>query len=157
MCNEVKLQLAKKHVKGSVSIEDLEEQVEAEFPALRGKISGMLAPLKEPMERSKQCYDSVMAAVERQPEYRTLLQEKEVRPDGLKQEEPDFDRLYEDAKACRHVLREVLSDEWVEWKTVGPPDHPTILYTPVPEKKKEWVDNAVDPGVKGKVRGEPPE
>ena len=69
----------------------------------------------------------------------------------VKQANDDFKVVYAQAETARDLLRNALADEWFldeERKRLGKTD----FYYPVPARKRAWVDQAIDPGVKGDVR-----
>eukprot|EP00966_Prymnesium_polylepis_P056765 1313499-Prymnesium_polylepis.2 len=84
------------------------------------------------------------------PGYSALLQIPDKRPE-LMQTSDDFDTVYKQAEDARQILRGAIADEWYEdeeRKKLGK----TPFFYPVEQKKRPWVDKAIDPGVKGKER-----
>jgi len=85
------------------------------------------------------------------PGYRKVLAIPDIRPE-VKQASDEFDVVYSQAEKARHLLRNALADAWFldeERKRLG---KKTDFYYPVAEQKRAWVDQAIDPGVKGAKR-----
>ena len=98
----------------------------------------------------QEIYGKAVAALEGKPGYREVLAIPDDRPE-VKQASDDFKVVYAQAEMARGLLRNALADEWFvdeERKQLGKTD----FYYPVAEKKRAWVDQAIDPGVKGAVR-----
>ena len=82
--------------------------------------------------------------------YRNVLAIPDSRPE-VKQASDEFDVVYSQAEEARHIFRNALADAWLldeERKRLGKTD----FYYPVAEQKRAWVDQAIDPGVKGAER-----
>ena len=91
-----------------------------------------------------------MAALEGTNGYEKVLAIPDDRPE-VRQASNDFNLVYAQAEAARDLLRNALADEWFvdeERKQLGKTD----FYYPVPAQKRAWVDQAIDPGVKGEPR-----
>ena len=91
-----------------------------------------------------------VAALEAAPGYKELLAIPDKRPEK-KQANDDFELVYKQAKIARNQLRNALAGEWFadkERERLGK----TPFYYPVAETKRSWVDEAIDPGIKGDVR-----
>ena len=91
-----------------------------------------------------------MAALEETKGYTEVLAIPDDRPER-KQASDEFDVVYAQAEIARNLLRNALADEWFvdeERKQLGKTD----FFYPVAAQKRAWVDEAIDPGVKGDVR-----
>jgi hypothetical protein len=91
-----------------------------------------------------------VAALEQTKGYAEVLAIPDDRPER-KQVSDEFDVVYAQAAIARNLLRNALADEWFvdeERKQLGKTD----FFYPVPAQKRAWVDEAIDPGVKGDVR-----
>ena len=91
-----------------------------------------------------------MAALEETKGYTEVLAIPDDRPER-KQANDEFDVVYAQAEIARNLLRNALADEWFvdeERKQLGKTD----FFYPVAAQKRAWVDEAIDPGVKGDVR-----
>ena len=91
-----------------------------------------------------------MAALEGTNGYEEVLAIPDDRPE-VRQASNDFNLVYAQAEAARDLLRNALADEWFvdeERKQLGKTD----FYYPVPAQKRAWVDQAIDPGIKGEPR-----
>ena len=91
-----------------------------------------------------------MAALEGTNGYAEVLAIPDNRPE-VRQANDDFNVVYAQAEAARDLLRNALADEWFvdeERKRLGKTD----FYYPVPAQKRAWVDQAIDPGIKGEPR-----
>ena len=96
-------------------------------------------------------YGKAVAALEDANGYEEVLAIPDDRPE-VKQANDDFTVVYAQAEAARDLLRNALADEWFvdeERKRLG---KKTDFYYPVAAQKRAWVDQAIDPGVKGDVR-----
>ena len=96
-------------------------------------------------------YGKAVAALEDANGYEEVLAIPDDRPE-VKQANDDFTVVYAQAEAARDLLRNALADEWFvdeERKRLG---KKTDFYYPVPAQKRAWVDQAIDPGVKGEKR-----
>ena len=95
-------------------------------------------------------YGKAVAALEGTNGYEKVLAIPDDRPE-VRQANNDFDVVYAQAEAARDLLRNALADEWFvdeERKRQGKTD----FYYPVPAQKRAWVDQAIDPGIKGEPR-----
>ena len=100
--------------------------------------------------RRQAIYGKAVAALEGTNGYEKVLAIPDDRPE-VRQASNDFNLVYAQAEAARDLLRNALADEWFldeERKRLGKTD----FYYPVPARKRAWVDQAIDPGVKGDVR-----
>ena len=91
-----------------------------------------------------------MAALEQTKGYKEVLAIPDDRPE-MKQVNDEFDVVYAQAEIARNLLRNALADEWFvdeERKQLGKTD----FFYPVAAQKRAWVDEAIDPGIKGDVR-----
>ena len=91
-----------------------------------------------------------MAALEETKGYTEVLAIPDDRPER-KQANDEFDVVYAQAEIARNLLRNALADEWFvdeERKQLGKTD----FFYPVAAQKRAWVDEAIDPGIKGDVR-----
>ena len=91
-----------------------------------------------------------MAALEETKGYTEVLAIPDDRPER-KQANDAFDVVYAQAEIARNLLRNALADEWFvdeERKQLGKTD----FFYPVAAQKRAWVDEAIDPGIKGDVR-----
>ncbi len=181
--------IARQHVKGQLSMGDVEAAANQDFKI---DITGKLAELQPAMDSSRvrarpqpthrrntpfgvcmcmcMCayvcvsarshmwrlpvsqaiYESAAAALRLKPGYNALLQIPDTRPE-LTQASDEFDTVYRQAEEARQKLRGAIADEWSEdeeRKTLGK----TPFFYPNEAKKRPWVDQAIDPGVKGKER-----
>ena len=104
-----------------------------------------------PLHSQRQAiYGKAVAALEGANGYAEVLAIPDDRPE-VKQVNDDFKVVYAQAETARDLLRNALADEWFldeERKRLGKTD----FYYPVPAQKRAWVDQAIDPGVKGDVR-----
>ena len=91
-----------------------------------------------------------MAALEETKGYAEVLAIPDDRPER-RQANDEFEVVYAQAEIARNLLRNALADAWFvdeERKQLGKTD----FFYPVPAQKRAWVDEAIDPGVKGDVR-----
>ena len=91
-------------------------------------------------------YGKAVAALEDANGYAQVLAIPDHRPE-VKQANDDFKVVYAQAETARALLRNALADEWFldeDRKRLGKTD----FYYPVPARKRAWVDQAIDPGVK---------
>ena len=96
-------------------------------------------------------YGKAVAVLKDTNGYAEVLAIPDDRPE-VKQANDDFTVVYAQAEAARDLLRNALADEWFvdeERKRLG---KKTDFYYPVAAQKRAWVDQAIDPGVKGDVR-----
>ena len=89
--------------------------------------------------RAEPGYDDVLAITDNRPEVTQASDEYEV--------------VYAQAEKARDVLRNALADEWFVDKE-RMKLRKTPFYYPVADKKRDWVDEAIDPGVKGAERAQ---
>jgi hypothetical protein len=98
----------------------------------------------------QEIYGKAVAALKVVPGYGEVLAIPDNRPE-LKQANDQFDVVYKQAEKARRMLRNALADAWSidkEREQLGK----TPFYYPVADQKRAWVDQAIDPGVKGDVR-----
>ena len=91
-----------------------------------------------------------MAALEETKGYAEVLAIPDDRPER-RQANDEFEVVYAQAEIARNLLRNALADAWFvdeKRKQLGKTD----FFYPVPAQKRAWVDEAIDPGVKGDVR-----
>ena len=91
-----------------------------------------------------------MAALEETKGYAEVLAIPDDRPER-RQANDEFEVVYAQAEIARNLLRNAIADAWFvdeERKQLGKTD----FFYPVPAQKRAWVDEAIDPGVKGDVR-----
>ena len=96
-------------------------------------------------------YGKAVAVLKDTNGYAEVLAIPDDRPE-VKQVNDDFKVVYAQAEIARALLRNALADEWFvdeERKRLG---KKTDFYYPVPAQKRAWVDQAIDPGVKGEKR-----
>ena len=96
-------------------------------------------------------YGKAVAVLKDTNGYAEVLAIPDDRPE-VKQANDDFKVVYAQAEIARALLRNALADEWFvdeERKRLG---KKTDFYYPVPAQKRAWVDQAIDPGVKGEKR-----
>ena len=103
-----------------------------------------------PHSQRQAIYGKAVAVLKDTNGYAQVLAIPDDRPE-VKQANDDFKVVYAQAETARDLLRNALADEWFldeERKRLGKTD----FYYPVPARKRAWVDQAIDPGVKGDVR-----
>lgn len=137
--------------RGKVSSDDVdvsvvERDAERRFPGL--ELRGRLGVLEAPVRQSKALYASAMDSVHLEPRFRDLEQLAELRPPALAQTAPSADALFAAAARAQTVVADALADSW-EPHDVGD-GH--VIKRPAPGKAKPWIDDADDPGPKGKAR-----
>jgi hypothetical protein len=135
--------IARKHVKGEVSAADIEKDVKRKLSI---DLTGKLAELQEPMDKSKAIYDRVRERLRTTDGFQELLDVPEIRNADLTQASDEFDTVYKQAPKAQQRLTSLIASEWQ-----ADPNIETLRH-PVPGKQRPWVDSADDPGVKGKVR-----
>ena len=104
-----------------------------------------------PHSQRQVIYGKAVAALKDTNGYAQVLAIPDDRPE-VKQVNDDFKVVYAQAEIARALLRNALADEWFvdeERKRLG---KKTDFYYPVPAQKRAWVDQAIDPGVKGEKR-----
>ena len=106
-----------------------------------------MGELGEAMRLSKLMYDAVVGEVSEEKGYAELLARVENRDDLLRQPETDFPKLYfKDAQEAREALLLALA---TQWEPLAPG---SAMQRPVAGTALPWVDQAVDPGIKGEPR-----
>jgi len=136
--------IARKHVKGEVSAADIEKDVKRKFGI---DLTGELAELQEPMDKSKAIYDRVRERLRTTDGFQELLEVPEIRNADLTQASDKFDTVYlKQAPKAQQKLTSLIASEW----QVDPKEK-TVRH-PVPGKQEPWVESADDPGVKGEPR-----
>jgi hypothetical protein len=146
--------IAREHRLGAMNIPDLELMVKQRFG-----ISLDLAALEEPMRASRYIYDDAMGEVRKDVEGIQAVEEVPVLkphpPPVQEKREMDgeglgttyLNQLFSDAEIAREVLKKVVADDWELFR-------PPNLHRPKASSKRPWVDDAVDPGLKGRERAE---
>ena len=135
--------IARKHVQGEVNAADIEKDVKRQFGI---DLTGELAELQEPMDKSKAIYDRVRKQLRATDGFQELLEVPEKRNADLTQASDEFDTVYKQAPKAQQRLTSLIASEWQ-----ANPNMETLRH-PVPGEQRPWVDSADDPGVKGKVR-----
>ena len=136
--------IASKHVQGEVNAADIEKGVNRRFGI---DLTGKLAELQEPMDKSKAIYDRVRERLRKTDGFQELLEVPEKRNADLTQASDEFDTVYfKQAPKAQQKLTSLIASEW----QVDP--NKETLRHPVPGKERPWVESADDPGVKGEPR-----
>ena len=134
--------VAARFVEMEVTAAEIETSVKNKFG-----IDLNMGELEEAMRQSKLMYDAVMEEVSQEPGYAELRAWEEHRDDLLRQPETDFETLYsKDAPAARDALRAALA---TAWEPLAPG---SAMQRPVRGTALPWVEEAVDPGIKGEPR-----
>ena len=135
--------IASKHVKGKVSMADIERDANRIFNI---NITGKLVELQLPMERSRETYRTAWMQLEAMPGFGELLEFPQLRPDAT-QKSDDFEIVYSQAHEAQAVLTAAVATEW----ETDPDPKLSFLKHPVKGTTcKEWIELADDPGVKGR-------
>ena len=136
-------QIAAKHVKGDVSMADIEKAVLRE---LRVDLTGKLLELQAPLEASKEIYGTVRAVLAEQDGFRRMLAFPHKTPKPT-QVSDEFDVVRAQAIEAQQILMNVIASEW----EVDP--QLSFLRHPKPGTERyPWVEYADSPGVKGEAR-----
>ena len=135
--------VARKHFQGEMSATDVEKAVKRELGV---DLTGKLAELKEPMDKSKAIYDRVRERLRTKDGFQELLEVLEMRNADLTQASDEFDTVYKQAPKAQQRLTSLIASEWQ-----ADPNMPGLRH-PVPGKQRPWVDSADDPGVMGESR-----
>jgi hypothetical protein len=116
--------IARKHVKGQLSMADIEADVQRKFGI---DMDGKMAELQEPMNRSLEIYETARTTLRALDGYSELLAVEDQRPDPT-QESNEFDTVYAQAREAQEVLTTKIASEWAvdtsrplgaKWKEVG--------------------------------------
>ena len=134
--------VAARFVEAEVTAAEIEASVKNTFG-----IDLDMGELEEAMRLSKLMYDAVVGEVSEEKGYAELLAWVENRDDLLRQPETDFLILYfKDAQEAREALLLALA---TQWEPLAPG---SAMQRPVAGTALPWVDQAVDPGIKGEPR-----
>ena len=135
--------VARKHVLGQANAADIEKDVKR---VLGIDLTGKLAELQAPMDKSKAIYERVHKQLRTTDGFQELLEVLEIRNADLTQVSDEFDTVYKQAPKAQQRLTSLIASEWQ-----ADPNMETVRH-PVPCKQQAWVDSADDPGVKGESR-----
>ena len=149
---EIKLRkVARKHVKGNVSMEVLAADIKNEFNV---EVGDKMGKLQEKMDESVETYMTARTASEAMDCFNELFDFETKKPD-VKQKRKDFKTVYAQAKEAQKILRDAIASEWVLDDGEGCPklNGKPFVYHPKPGTiKKAWIEMVDDPGVKGEAR-----
>lgn len=108
-----------------------------------------LSSLESAMRASVAIYqEAKQAVVEANPEgWEATRGIDPIRPAGLRQEQATFEAVYAAAAEARTLLMAAVAREWA--KKIGEPE--SLLFT-VDGTQFAWVEEGVDPGLKGQAR-----
>ncbi|MGA1354800.1 MAG: hypothetical protein ACO32I_08530, partial [Candidatus Limnocylindrus sp.] len=138
--------IARKHVKGDVNMSDVAKAVHRRFRIELPKDE--LPTLQQKIVDSRGMYEEAMSRLRADPELTRLNEVAEKLQPKPTQESSDFETVYGWAKEAHKILEEKIASEWVVDAKYN------FLRHPKPESKAEWVDEADNPGVKGRKRAE---
>lgn len=136
--------IARKHVKGEVNMSDVAKAVHRRFGIELPKDG--LATLQQKIVDSRAQYEEAMSRLRSEPELTRLNEVAEKLQPKPTQESSDFETVYGWSKEAHKILEEKIASEWV-----ADPKY-DFLRHPKPGSKAEWVDEADNPGVKGRER-----
>ena len=137
--------VAKRHVKGDVSMVDIEADVKRKF---RIDMKGGMAALQEPMNKSREIYRAKRTVLEALPGFHDLLEFAEARPDAT-QASDDFDTVYAQASEAQDVLLKAVAEHW---ESDPDPKLSFLKHAVKGTAAKDWIEMADSPGVKGSKR-----
>ena len=137
-------QIAAKHVKGDVSMTDIEKAVLRE---LRVDLTGKLLELQAPLEASKEIYGAVRAVLAEKDGFRRMLAFPHKTPKPT-QVSDEFAVVCEQAIEAQQILKNAIASEW----EVTDPAKPNLEHPKPGTEQHPWVEFADSPGVKGEPR-----
>ncbi|GMI15386.1 hypothetical protein TrLO_g6724 [Triparma laevis f. longispina] len=106
-------------------------------------LTGALEPIGQAVDKSRETYATALQAAREVDEagFVGVMELTGIRDATLRQPADNIESLYSLSGMAREVMRGALAKEWVLDKNIS---------TPVDGTAVEWVEEAVDPGLKGK-------
>ena len=141
---EVKLRkIAFQHVKGEVSMADIEADVQRKFGI---DMKGGMVALQGPMDKSREIYRAKRTVLEALPGFHDLLEFAEARPDAT-QASDDFATVFKQASEAQDILTKAVALQWE-----ANPSNAFLKHAVKGTTTAEWIEMADSPGVKGERR-----
>ena len=138
--------VAKRHVKGDVSMVDIEAEVKRKF---RIDMKGGMAALQEPMNKSREIYRAKRTMLEALSGFSDLLEFTQLLPKDAVQASDDFDTVYAQASEAQAVLLKAVAEHW---ESDPDPKLSFLKHAVKGTTTAEWIEMADSPGVKGSKR-----
>ena len=104
--------------------------------------------LKPKMMMSTEIYETalIVATRDNKESLKRCIEIPEFRPQNLEQDVNDFDAIYQDAEEANMILLDTFGGKMLRHKDS---EHDILMF---PDELVSWIDNAISPGLKGKLR-----